>query len=264
MTPHSMHGHDAPHENHSAPPTDRPSTHGMLMVGEETVYLSHLPMFMSPHDYQAIMEVTLSDGGSDPQAMYASDRRASGERVYTFVPERFVLTDLVSPDPQHPRLSSFAGTPFRGHFERGGQPLPVTTPGQSGDGQGSPCRADVTAVVHFHKFDPDAEPLSRLEYLLFGKGQERFLAHAISRPPDFDHILSVTIAGHEFTDEELRQGVRVFFLDRANSSAARLREKEKVSGRTEVAEGNGSKNLDLQVEVDTEFYFEAGELAEAM
>ena len=264
MTPHNMHGHDTPHENHSAAPTDRPSTHGMLMVGEETVYLSHLPMFMSPHDYQAILEVTLSDSGSDPQAMYVSDRRATGEKVYTFVPERFVLTDLVSPDPKHARLSSFTGIPFRGHFEKGGQPLPVTTPGQPGDGQGSPCRVNVTAVVHFHKFDPDAEPLPRLEYLLFGKGQERFLAHAITRPPDFDQILSVTIAGHEFTDEELRQGVRVFFPDRANSSRARLRETEKVSARIEVAEGKDPENLEVQLEVGTEFYFEAGELAEAM
>jgi hypothetical protein len=30
-------------------------THGMLLFGEETLYLSHLPMFMSPHNFQVIL-----------------------------------------------------------------------------------------------------------------------------------------------------------------------------------------------------------------
>ena len=36
-------------------------THGMLLFGEETLYLSHLPMFMSPHNFQVILAVTLND-----------------------------------------------------------------------------------------------------------------------------------------------------------------------------------------------------------
>jgi len=38
---------------------DRPAIHGMLLVGEDTPYLSHLPKFASPHYYQAIFEVSL-------------------------------------------------------------------------------------------------------------------------------------------------------------------------------------------------------------
>jgi len=47
-------------------PADPPATHNMLIVGEETVYLSHLPMFQEkgepvmPHRYQAILEVTFA------------------------------------------------------------------------------------------------------------------------------------------------------------------------------------------------------------
>ena len=36
------------------------ANHGMLLFGEQAAYLSHLPMFGSPHNYQAIFEVTLS------------------------------------------------------------------------------------------------------------------------------------------------------------------------------------------------------------
>jgi hypothetical protein len=34
---------------------------------------------------------------------------------------------------------------------------------------------------------------SRLLYLLFGSPKEPFLAHLITRPPDYDHILSVVL-----------------------------------------------------------------------
>ena len=264
MMDHNTHGHDTSHEGHAAAPTDRPSVHGMLMVGEEMVYLSHLPMFMSPHDYQVILAVTLTNKGSDPQAIYVNDRRTTGERIYTFVPERFVLTDLVSPDPQHPRRGSFGGIPFRGHFERGGQPLPVTTAGQPAAGKPPPVGVNVAWVVHFRKFDPDADQLPQLEYLLFGKGEERFLAHLITRPPDFDQILSVKVAGHAFTDEELRQGVPVTFPGRANAPKARIKESEKVSGRIPIAGEKGPETLELQLEAGVEFYFETGDLATAM
>jgi hypothetical protein len=52
--------------------------HGMLFFGEGTLYLSHLPMFMSMHDHQVILEVTLTTAGQDAQASYRADRRATG------------------------------------------------------------------------------------------------------------------------------------------------------------------------------------------
>ncbi len=42
------------------------ANHGMLLFGEQAAYLSHLPMFGSPHNYQAIFEVTLSKARIDP------------------------------------------------------------------------------------------------------------------------------------------------------------------------------------------------------
>lgn len=34
--------------------TDKPSVHGMTLMGTELIYASHLPMFHTPHDYQII------------------------------------------------------------------------------------------------------------------------------------------------------------------------------------------------------------------
>src|SRR5215207_9138752 len=118
---------------------ESPAFHGMVLFGEQAAYLSHLPMFMSPHDYQAIFEVTLSKKGTDLLAAYVQDRRENMERphpeskMYGFAPiidefdqdpltDKFVLTDLVTPanphDPHSPPLrSAFKGDIYRGHFE---------------------------------------------------------------------------------------------------------------------------------------------------
>ena len=41
------------------------------LVGLETIFFyATCPMFMSPHDYQVILEGTLSNQGSDPQRTY--------------------------------------------------------------------------------------------------------------------------------------------------------------------------------------------------
>src|SRR5215213_6375157 len=179
--------------------------HGMLLVGEETAYLSHLPMFDDPnHAIQAILEVTFTDDGGNPQAAYVEDRRRTGTKIYTIDPKKFVLSDLVSADPQHhPPRRSFNGTIVQGHFERGGTPI------------AEDVVVEVTNIVHFRVFDPDAQGLPELRYLLFGKGSELFMAHLITKPPDFDQVLSVKVTGHEFTDEELRHGVLVVVPGRA-------------------------------------------------
>ena len=107
--------------------------------------------------------------------------------------------------------------------------------------------------------DLDAQGLPQLGYLLFGKGDELFLAHLITRPPDFDQILSVRVVGHGFTDEELRHGVLLTVLERANSIAERIREGEQVMAAARLAE-DAPETAEIQVQAGIEFYFEEGEL----
>jgi hypothetical protein len=239
------------HDHHHGGPT---GIHGMLIVGERNVYLSHLPMFQNPrdpqphvHDFQAILEVTFTNEGSDPQATYADDREQTQTKIYTLVPEEFSLPDVVSTAPDHPPLRSFRGRIFRGHFEKGGRPI-------------TDAVVNVLDAVHFRKFDPDAQGLSQLEYLLFGKGPELFLAHRITKPPDFDQVLSVQVTGHEFTEEELRRGVPVVVPGRANSISERIRQGERVAAEAQLTGRDDSETVEIQVEAGTELYFEEGEL----
>lgn len=253
-----------------------PGFHGMLLFGEETAYLSHLPMFGHPqHEYQAIFEVTFSKAGTDPLAAYLKDRRTHLEaRMYGFAPiidekdedpltDAFILTDLVTPanphDSQSPPIrSSFKGDIWRGHFEtfheheKGGEPVPGL----------ESVTAHVTNAVIFRKFNIH-QTLPQLEYFLFGKARELFLAHVITDPPDFDQVLGVQVNGHQFTDDELRQGILVSFPGRENSVDQKIQEQEQVTGQVQVPaqRPDGPHSLAVQLKAGTQFYFETDDLA---
>jgi hypothetical protein len=250
--------HDMHHGNHSAGHADHEhvveiedtrDTHGMLVVGAETVYLSHLPMFGHPHhDIQAILEATFTNEGGAPQSVYANDRERTGTKIYTLVPKPFILSELVSIDSHRLPRRSFEGEIFRGHFERPGREKVAD------------AVITVTNIVQFRQFDPAHEELSRLEYLLFGKGHELFMAHRITTPPDFDQILSVGVVGHEFTDEELRHGVPVVVPGRANSMVERIKEGQQVAAEAQLAGEDTPRTVEIQIQAGIEFYFEEGEL----
>src|ERR1043166_4653046 len=231
-------------------PGARPATHNMLIGGEETVYLSHLPMFQEkgappmPHRYQAILEVTFAK-----QEGYVKDRREHRTtKIYTLNPEIFVLPELVSSDPQRKPLRSFkAKAIFRGHLERDDSASILQD-----------VEVSVKRVSHFREFDPKAKKAPQLEYLLFGKGQELFLAHLIKSPPDFDQILAVKLIDQKFTNEELAKGIPVIFPGTTNAPASRLKEKQRVAGEMKIDNAPAPKKI--QVEVKREFYFEEGEL----
>ena len=230
----------------------------MLVVGAQTAFLSHLPMFdgldkakpafLSPHRYQLILEATFSRQGKDVTGVYFNDRQANpGTRIYTLSPEPFVITRAFTPT-EKPQLTAFNATVFRGHLENGGKPLADL----------QKTSVNVTRVVHGRMFDPLAKKPAELEYFLFGKGTELFLAHAIFAPPDFDHCLSVKLSGAELTAQDLTRDIRVVVPARKNVAAERLRETQRVDGTLRI--GPSGSSAKVQIEAGVKLYFEEGEL----
>jgi hypothetical protein len=224
--------------------------HNQMVVGEQTLYLSHLPMFMFDpdrhgHNFQVILEVALRTP-EDAQATYADDRRSHPDvRMYTMCPAPFAMVEL---DPEAPTRTTLLGDIFRGHLERGGEPIIRH------------ATAEVADIVYFHEFEPDAESLDQLEYLLFGKGPDVFLAHIITRPPDFDQILGVTVGNGTLATADLARGIRIQIPDRANTVQARIRAGESVVAQAVRPGTEDGQPLEIQLEAGTEFYFEEGEL----
>ncbi len=249
-----MHAHPAHLQPDPAP--DTPGFHGMLLFGEGTAYLSHLPMFMPPHNYQAFFEVTLTKAGSDPFADYVKDRSETQTRMYAFAPSGppFVLTDLVAGTATPPQLNSFPGTIWRGHFEEG-----------HFEPKGTPMLenviAQVTNVIYFQKLALPATTETTLEYLLLGKVDELYMAHVISGPPDFDQVLHVAVTGHTFTAAELQHGVKVT-TGNTNAAEHKLVEFEHflAPGEAHSAGSDGSPTIPIELRAGGECYFETSDL----
>lgn len=246
------------------PPDDGAiGSHGMQIIGGGPMYLSHLPMFMHPHNFQVIFEVTFANGGTDPQALYVEDRQQTGTKLYTFQPaDEWDINELAPMGPLHqPARTSFAGTIWRNHFER----HPLTHPGQRR--RIAEARAQVQRVVYFQQLDAQTPASPQLSYLLFGQAPELFLAHLITRPPDFDQILSARIDhGHEslLSDEQLRQGIVAAFPGRPDDLPHKIQAGEKLVGRVAHWGEAAAATNELPLEADIEFYVETEDLAGQM
>jgi hypothetical protein len=216
--------------------------HHFVVIGADTMYLSHLSMFsMAEHRIQLIVEVEFAELDGSPTTAYQDDRKAHpGQKLYTLDPGKFVLSDILPEGSHPPRLSTLKANLFRNHLEQGDTNPEVIASGE----------VRIKRVVHARWYEPDPQPLSNLEYLLFGKGTETYLAHFITRPPDFDQLLRVNV-DHDLSDEELAHGVRLTVTDRANALEDKLEEGgAAVPAVVHGASGDGN----VTVEAVTELY----------
>jgi hypothetical protein len=151
---------------------DHPAIHGMLVFGGKTTYLSHLPMFHAPHDYQVILEASL-DIKAKATAEYEALKNAE-ETLFTIAPESMDLTKVIDGS-----IQNFKADLYQGHFEQGGKNL-------------GKVMITINKVIFSKKLDPKEETTSQEPYLVFGKNGEYFAAHIITSKPNFDAIFKVT------------------------------------------------------------------------
>jgi hypothetical protein len=249
-------GHDnTSHHDHGGthtPPTM--GVHGMLLFCSGPIYLSHLPMFGTPHNFQVILEVTFDEATTELVS-------ADAEGIFTFAPVEFPIAEL-DPDGEAPVRTTIEGTVFRGHFERGGKPI------------ASGVVATVKTVVYFNELDVAAEHDAErpLTYLCFGTTAQLHLAHRITASPDFDQILDAGLIAGTVVDpagrpvgEDVAAGfataVPVQIRGRTDIPENRLSAGETVSGFFFASVGpTGSHGFGVDLALGTERYLELREL----
>jgi hypothetical protein len=244
-------------------------SHGMLLLGGEVFYMSHLPMFMPPHNFQVILEVSLDDTAG---SAVRSHRHVVPEEPYdTFVPDDFPMSEL-DPRGAGPQRTSITGKIFCGHFERKGKHHPPLA-----------TRTVVTIqnVVYFAQLDVQAEhgDDNVLAYLCFGRGRQLHLAHDITAAPDFDQVLTVRAVpgtatnslGEPLPDDEAT--LEKFFAERfavaspvviggrSDGPDQRVVPHETVNGSFfATAPPSGFHGFRVQLEAEGEVYMETGDL----
>jgi len=229
----------APHNRALAQPGDEPpGLHGMLVLGTERIYASHLPMFTPQHRYQGIWQVSFGPAGDRTYV----DAKAAQGGIFTLAPkELFRLPELTGP------RGSFRADVYQGHFERPGH---------------RKLLEDVTVTieqqVHWHPFLPGHTRPDQLTYVLFGDGEETWLAHWISAVPDYDHIVRVRP-----TDSRgpLPTRAQVVVPERDDSEPLRPGETVAVLLLQDGGADTPIRVTAAQLAVDTELYLEKGELS---
>lgn len=259
------------HQGHDGGPDDKTiGSHGMLLFGGEVFYMSHLPMFMTPHNFQVILEVGLD--ATVGSAVRSHWHVVPEEPYDTFVPEVFPMSEL-DPHGDGRRRTSMTGTVFCGHFERkGGEHPPLAE------------RTDVTirSVVHFAQLDVDAEHMddNELAYLCFGRGGQLHLAHEIFGAPNFDQVLTVRpVPGsatnplgeplpddeatlEKFFGEHFAVAAPVRIGGRKDSFDQRVVSPQTVeAGFFATAPPSGFHGFGIQLKAEQDVYTETGDLA---
>lgn len=218
------------------------STHGQLILGQSILY--HLPVFMTdpwshPHNFQVALEVALPE---EAQTAIATDQAMHPDSIYTAVPPVFAQTSLVIDLPGHPRKDAFEQLiVFRNHFEDRFTRVEIDR---------APAR--IVRILHFRELAPDLPKPAELAYVTFGSGDDLFLAHMLSAPPDFDQILNVEVEGGR-GDLDLTASWSLSFATRSNKVEDRLKVGEEISCGTDGGEP-------VMVRVVAEPYCEIGEL----
>jgi hypothetical protein len=146
--------------------------HGMNLFGSgdatSKLYLSHIPLYDSPHNLQVIVEVKIASGVPDGQAQFAT-------RNFTVRPSSaFSLDDLAQGT-----LHSITGNVFMGNFESGGSQAFRSV------------KFDVQRVIFQHGLSNTMPSTSTLDYIAVGTPTQAFLVHVIDAAPNYEQIVHI-------------------------------------------------------------------------
>jgi hypothetical protein len=231
----------------------------LLLVGDDRLYFSHLPMFsMTPHRFQVLLEVEFDDQVRD---VLRADGKTTDNDMYTFAPQPFALIEL-DPADGGPVRTSMVGTIFHGHFERGGNPI------------AEDVTAHIRRVAHYRPLDPKArhDDTGTLTYLCFGGAGDLFLAHQITARPDFDQLLRARMVpgtAQHAPDTQVPADVLAVDFDLAvpvTVSRTDTLEHRLTAGETADCSFSlgvsrtGVHGFTVNMEIDREIYVETGDL----
>lgn len=178
-------------------PVNTPDMHGFVMMGRETLFLDHLPMFgMENHRYQFLVQASIPD-----EAM-AAYLRASEENPDTPIILGNLSTDLFTiPQAVVGEVTSFQADLFVGLPEDPETDTPLV----------HNVTVNLTRIVYVRHYAEQMAFPSSLTYLLFGRGQEAFLSHYQTKAPDFQHIVELAQVPEWLQSTSLEMGVLINF-----------------------------------------------------
>ncbi|HEY7405385.1 MAG TPA: hypothetical protein VIB39_17800 [Candidatus Angelobacter sp.] len=220
-------------------PMPQPNNHGFSLLGKKSLVLSHIPMFMAPHQAQLFLEVTLSGSGQeDPTKIYLDDQAKTKTTNYVLVTDPIVLPNLAPHAAK--RITSFTGKLYRGWPFNNPNDAPVLV---------EKLTVHVTRSIYFHDITK-GKLLTELTYLAFASPETEYLVHKLVQPPDLakapkppDFVQILSAKGMDAA--QLHDVKELCFPGVNNNLKQRLNAGQKTTG-----EINGKKvHVDTQAEL---------------
>ena len=154
--------------------------HGFLMLGTNSLYLSHLPMFNVPaHSYQTILEAEIDGSHMKNYLKIKKENPAKPIIISNLEPIR--LEKLVN-------SNSFVGQ--------------ITFADVNGDPIGEPLispeiTVNIKKILLFKQLNKNSPTYPKnLEYYLFGTNSDWHLSHYLSKSPNFEQELDISMSGN--------------------------------------------------------------------
>ncbi|CAF2337467.1 unnamed protein product [Rotaria sp. Silwood2] len=168
-------------------PDGRVSVHGFILLPldkSDYVWISHKPMFRTPHDFQLVFLAKIINSTVDPVPLPTNVTRLNSQ--WTIEPEEWSLNNLINGN-----LTSFQTKLYKGDFEQGGTYL---------------CNITINIIqplltvvqLNISEVEP-YQPLRYISYFLTNSITTTkthihlYLLHQIRVQPDFDAIAHVAI-----------------------------------------------------------------------
>ena len=153
--------------------------HGMLIMGTENLFCCHLPMFFMPqHSYQTILEIALDD--TDMKTFRKIRNENPTKPLIILNSEKMLLQDIV-------HSTSYSADAF--FAAESGDPVPGSEPFL----ESRPVA--VRRILLFERLNPNtSEYPENLSYYVYGTGSEFHLSHILTKAPNFQQELDVTLS----------------------------------------------------------------------
>lgn len=165
--------HDMSHGSHE----DFANTHGFLMLGTKNLYLCHLPMYgMAPHLFQTILEAEIE---TPLMQKYLGLKKEDASRPI------IVLNDTEMTLEELANSESFFGNMWFSNVN--GDPIGKLL-GQT--------TVKVKKLLLFNQLNINSPNYpEHLEYYLFGTNSDWHLSHLLTKAPNFEQELDISISG---------------------------------------------------------------------
>ena len=153
------------------------SIHGFLMLGTKNLYLCHLPMYTMPeHSFQTILEAEIEESEMEKFLRLRNENPA--RPIIVLNNEPMVLEELAN-------SSSFFGT--------------IRFANDNGDPVGTSIgktTVNIKKILVFKQLNINSPDYpEHHEYYLFGRDSDWHLSHSLSKAPNFELELDISLSG---------------------------------------------------------------------